>query len=162
MKTLTVVHVAISLIGIVSGLVMLFGLLTANRLERWTALFLITTVATSVTGFLFPFHGFTPGIGLGIISLVLLAIAIVARYPRHLAGAWRWIFVITAMVSFYFNVFVLIAQLFQKVAALRELAPTQSDPAFLATQLATLLLFLVLTILAVIRFRIPSSAPQSL
>jgi hypothetical protein len=157
MKTLTVIHVAISLIGIVSGLVMLFGLLTANRLDRWTALFLITTVATSVTGFLFPFHGFTPGIGLGIISLVLLAVAIVARYPRHLAGVWRGIFVITAMVSFYFNVFVLIAQLFQKVPALRELAPTQSDPAFLVTQLAALILFLVLTILAVVKFRIPSS-----
>ena len=136
---------------------MLVGLLTANRLDRWTALFLITTVATSVTGFLFPFHGFTPGIGLGIISLVLLAVAIVARYPRHLAGAWRGIFVITAMVSLYFNFFVLIAQLFQKVPALRELAPTQADPAFLVTQLAALILFLVLTILSVIKFRIPSS-----
>jgi hypothetical protein len=159
MKTLTLIHVAISLAGILSGLVMMFGLLSAKRLDRWTMVFLITTIATSVTGFFFPFHGFTPAIGVGIISLVLLAVAIVARYARHLEGAWRSIFVVTAMVSLYLNVFVLIAQVFQKVPALKALAPTQSEPPFLAVQLVALVLFVVLTILAAIRFRTPPTKP---
>jgi hypothetical protein len=154
MDTFTKVHVIISLIGIVSGLVVMVGLLSAKRLDGWTALFLASTVLTSFTGFFFPFHGFTPAIGVGIISLLLLAIAIIARYAFHLRGAWRWIYVVTAMVSLYFNVFVLIVQLFQKVPALKTLAPTQSEPPFQFTQLAVLVLFLVLTILAVIRFRI--------
>ena len=149
----TKLHVVISLIGIVSGLVVMFGLLARQKLNRWTALFLISTVATSVTGFFFPFHGVTPAIVVGIISLVLLAVAIVARYARHLAGAWRWIYVVTAMISLYLNVFVLIVQLFQKVPALRVLAPTQSEPPFAVTQLVVLGLFVVLTIIALIRFR---------
>ena len=154
MRALILFHVAISLVGILSGLVVIFGLLTANRLDRWTMVFLITTIATSLTGFLFSFRTL-PGTGIGIISIVLLAVAIFARYVRHLGGAWRWIFVVTAMASLYFNVFVLIAQLFLKLPALRALAPTQSDPPFLAAQLLNLVLFLVLTILAMIRFRVP-------
>ncbi len=154
MDTFTKVHVIISLIGIGSGLVVMVGLLTAKRLDGWTALFLASTVLTSVTGFFFPFHGFTPAIGVGIISLVLLAIAIIARYPFHLRGAWRWIYVVTAMLSLYLNVFVLIVQLFQKVPALKALAPTQSEPPFQFTQLLVLVLFIALTILGVIRFRI--------
>ena len=154
MTAFILIHVAISLVGILSGLVLIFGLLTAKRLDRWTMVFLITTMATSVTGFFFPFRTL-PGTSIGIISVVLLAIAIFARYARHLSGAWRWIFVVTVMASLYFNVFVLIAQLFLKVPALRALAPTQSDPPFLATQLLNLVLFLVLTILAMIRFRVP-------
>jgi len=149
----TKLHVVISLIGIVSGLVMMFGLLAGQKLNRWTALFLVSTVATSVTGFFFPFHGVTPAIVVGIISLVLLAVAIVARYSRHLAGAWRWIYVVTAMISFYLNVFVLVVQLFQKVPALKVLAPTQSEPPFAVTQLAVLALFVLLTVMAAIRFR---------
>ena len=149
----TKLHVVISLIGIVSGLVVMFGLLVGRRLNGWTTLFLISTVLTSVTGFFFPFHGVTPAIVVGIISLVLLAVAIVARYARHLAGAWRWMYVVTAMISLYLNVFVLIVQLFQKVPALRVLAPTQSEPPFAVTQLAVLGLFVVLTIVALIRFR---------
>jgi K+-transporting ATPase A subunit len=149
----TKLHVVISLIGIVSGLVVMFGLLVGRRLNGWTILFLISTVLTSVTGFFFPFHGVTPAIVVGIISLVLLAVAIVARYARHLAGAWRWIYVVTAMISLYLNVFVLIVQLFQKVPALRVLAPTQSEPPFAVTQLVVLGLFVVLTIVALIRFR---------
>src|SRR5437016_8254504 len=98
MTPFTVVHVAISLIGIASGLVVMFGLLAGRRLNGWTALFLISTVLTSVTGFLFPFHGVTPAIVVGTISLVLLAVAILARYARHLARAWRWIYVVTAMI----------------------------------------------------------------
>jgi hypothetical protein len=158
MKTFTQIHVAISLIAIFAGLVVMVGLLTRNRLNRWTGLFLLTTVATSVTGFFFPFHGFTPAIGVGILSMLLLTLAIVARYPRHLLGAWRWIYVITAMVSLYLNVFVLIVQAFQKVPFLKALAPTQSEPPFLVTQALALLLFIVLTIVATIRFRVASVA----
>jgi len=132
----------------------MIGLLTGRRLNGWTALFLTSTVATSVTGFFFPFHGFTPAIAVGIISLLLLAVAIFARYGRRLAGAWRWIYVVTAMVALYLNVFVLIVQLFQKVPALKALAPTQSEPPFLVTQLFALALFVVLTIVAAIKFRI--------
>src|SRR4030095_12929177 len=141
MKTLLFTHVLISLIGILSGLVVMVGLLSGKRLNGWTALFLLSTVLTSVTGFLFPFHGFTPGIGLGIISLVILAIAIFARYPRNLVHAWRWIYVVTAMLALYLNVFVLVAQLFQKVPALKALAPTQSEQPFLVTQLIVLVAF---------------------
>jgi hypothetical protein len=149
----TKLHVVISLIGIVSGLVVMFGLLAGQKLNRWTALFLISTVATSVTGFFFPFHGVTPAIVVGIISVVLLAVAIFARYARHLAGSWRWIYVVMAMISLYLNVFVLVVQLFQKVPALKALAPTQSEPPFAVTQLVVLALFVLLTIIAAIRFR---------
>ena len=149
----TKLHVVISLIGIVSGLVVMFGLLVGRRLYGWTELFLISTLLTSMTGFFFPFHGVTPAIVVGIISLVLLAVAIVARYARHLAGAWRWIYVVTAMISLYLNVFVLIVQLFQKVPVLRSLAPTQSEPPFAVVQLVVLALFVVLTITAAIRSR---------
>jgi len=146
----TIVHVLISLAGIFSGFV---GLLAAKRLNGWTALFLATTVATSVTGFFFPFHGFTPAIGVGIISLLVLSIAIFARYPRQLAGHWRWIYVVTAMIALYLNVFVGIVQGFEKVPVLKALAPTQSEPPFKLTQLVVLALFVVLAIVAVIRFR---------
>ena len=149
----TKLHVVISLIGIVSGLVVMFGLLVGRRLYGWTALFLISILLTSMTGFFFPFHGVTPAIVVGIISLVLLAVAIVARYARHLAGAWRWIHVVTAMISLYLNVFVLIVQLFQKVPILKALAPTQSEPPFAVVQLVVLALFVVLTITAAIRSR---------
>lgn len=153
LTTFTKVHVLISLIAIFAGLVVALGLLTSRRLNAWTAFFLVTTVLTSVTGFLFPFHGFTPAIGVGIVSLLVLAVAIFARYSRHLSGAWRWIYVVTAMLALYLNVFVLIVQLFQKVPALKALAPTQSEPPFQVTQLAALVVFVVLTILAAIRFR---------
>jgi hypothetical protein len=153
LSTFTQVHVVISLIAIVSGLVVAFGLLTAKRFDRWTALFLLTTLATTITGFFFPFHGFTPAIGVGIVSTFVLAVAIFARYGRKLAGAWRWLYVVTALLSLYLNVFVLIVQLFQKVPALKALAPTQSEPPFQIAQLVTLALFVVLTVLAVRRFR---------
>jgi K+-transporting ATPase A subunit len=149
----TKLHVVISLIGIMSGLVVMFGLLAGRRLNGWTALFLVSTLLTSVTGFFFPFHGVTPAIVVGIISLVLLAVAMVARYARHLGGAWRWIYVLAAMISLYLNVFVLVVQLFQKVPALKALAPTQSEPPFAVTQLVVLVLFVALTITAAIRFR---------
>jgi hypothetical protein len=154
MITFTRIHVVISLLGIGSGLVVMFGLLAAKRLNGLTAFFLITTVATSVTGFFFPFHGFTPAIAVGIISLVVLALAIAARYARHLRGSWRWIYVINAMIALYLNVFVVIVQLFQKVPALKSLAPTQTEPPFLVAQLLTLAVFIVLAILATIRFQV--------
>jgi hypothetical protein len=150
----TIFHTALSLVGIATGFVVLIGLLTGKRLDGWTKWFLITTAATTVTGFFFPFHGLTPAINLGILSTIILAIAICARYAKHLAGAWRWIYVITALVAFYFNVFVLIVQSFQKIPALKAMAPTQTEPPFAITQLVTLVLFLILIVIAVIRFRI--------
>jgi hypothetical protein len=149
----TKLHVVISLIGIVSGLVVVFGLLVGRTLNGWKALFLISTLLTSMTGFFFPFHGVTPAIVVGIISLVLLAVAIVARYARHLAGHWRWIYVVSAMIALYLNVFVLVVQLFQKVPALKALAPTQSEPPFAVTQVVVLALFVLLTIIAAIKNR---------
>ena len=149
----TKLHVMISLIGIVSGLVVMFRLLIGRKLNRWTALFLISTALMSVTGFFFSFHGVPPAIVVGIISLIVLAVAIFARYSRHLAGHWRWIYAATAMIALYFNIFVLIVQLFQKVPALKALAPTQTEPPFAVTQLVVLALFVLLTIIAAIRFR---------
>ena len=149
----TLVHVAISLVGIASGFAVLFGLLAGKRLDGWTKLFLITTVATSVTGFFFPFHGFTPAIGVGIISLVVLAVAIFARCGRNLAGSWRWIYVVAAMIALYLNVFVGIVQAFQKVPALKAIAPMQTEPPFAVTQLVVLGLFILIGIVAAIRFR---------
>ena len=149
----TIIHTLLSLVAIVTGFVVLFGLLGGDRLDGWTKWFLITAVATTVTAFFFPFHGVTPAIVVGIISLVLLAVAIVARYARHLAGHWRWIYVVCAMIALYLNVFVLVVQLFQKVPALKALAPTQTEPPFAVTQLVVLALFVLLTIIAAIRFR---------
>jgi hypothetical protein len=151
--TLTLVHVVISLIGIFSGFVVAFGLLTAKMLDSWTRVFLVSTVLTSVSGFFFPFHKFLPSHGVGILSLVVLALAIAARYMFHLAGGWRRTYVITAMIALYLNVFVLVVQLFEKIPALKELAPTQSEPPFKFSQLAVLALFVLLTILAAIKFR---------
>jgi hypothetical protein len=141
------------LIGIFCGLVVLFGLLVRKRLDGWTKWFLITTVLTSVTGFFFPFHGFTPAHGVGIISLLVFAVAIFARYPRQLAGHWRWIYVVTAVIALYFNVFVAVVQAFEKVPALKVMAPTQTEPPFKLTQLVVLALFVVLGIVAAVRFR---------
>jgi hypothetical protein len=149
----TIIHVLISLVGIFTGLIVLFGMLAGNRLHGWTKWFLIMTVATSVTGFFFPFHGFTPAIALGIMSLIVLAIAIFARYPRQLTGHWRWIYVVAAVIALYFNVFVGIVQSFEKIPALKAIAPTQTEQPFKLTQLVVLALFGLLGIIAAIRFR---------
>jgi len=149
----TIIHTLISLVGISTGLVVLFGMVAGERLDGWTKWFLITTVLTSVTGFFFPFHGFTPAYGVGIISLLVLAVAIYARYPRQLAGAWRWIYVVTAVIALYLNVFVAVVQAFLKVPALHAMAPTQAEPPFKLTQLVVLALFVLLGIVAAIRFR---------
>jgi len=153
LETFTLLHVVISFIGILAGFVVVFGLVGGKRLDGLTALFLTTTVLTSVTGFMFPFEKVTPAIKLGIISLVVLAITIAARYAFHLAGAWRVIYAVGATLALYLNVFVLVVQSFEKVPALKALAPTQSEPPFLVAQLAVLVAFLVLGTFAAIRFR---------
>ena len=139
--------------GIGSGLVVLLGLLGGKRLAGWTGLFLATTVATSVTGFGFPVEHFLPSHGVGILSLVVLAIAIVALYAKQLSGGWRRTYVITSVIALYLNCFVAVVQSFEKIARLRALAPTQSEPPFAVAQLAVLALFVGLGILAVKRFR---------
>jgi hypothetical protein len=158
---LTLAHVAISLIGIATGFVVIWGFLKSRALDRWTAIFLVSTVATSVTGFIFfPFKGVTPGIVIGVISLVVLAVAIAARYRFALAGKWRAIYVVTAVLAQYLNFFVLIVQSFQKVSALHTLAPTQTELPFLVVQLAALAAFLALTVTSVMRFRGPTDAAK--
>ncbi len=156
MEALTLVHVALSLLGIVSGLVVVYGLLASKGLDGWTATFLVTTIATSVTGFFFPVHQLLPSHVIGILSLIVLAIAVVARYTRRLSGGWRRTYVITAALALYLNVFVLLVQLFRRVPALKELAPTQSEPPFLIAQLAVLAVFVVLTVFAARNFRLAS------
>jgi hypothetical protein len=157
LSTFTTIHVIISLIAIVVGFIAVFGMLTGKRMTGWTAIFLITTILTSVTGFGFPFDHVLPSHIVGAMSLVFLAVAVFALYVKHLAGAWRWIYVVSAIVALWFNVFVLIAQSFQKISALKALAPTQSEPPFLIAQGAALLLFVVLAILAVRKFRPPTA-----
>jgi hypothetical protein len=152
-STYTLLHVLISLIGIGSGLVVVWGMIRDKPLDGITAIFLITTVLTSVTGFAFPFHHVTPGIIVGVISLVLLAIAILARYAFELSGPWRRTYVITASMALYLNVFVLVVQSFEKAPSLKALAPTQSEPPFVAAQSVVLVVFIVITILAGKRFR---------
>jgi hypothetical protein len=148
----TIVHTLISLIAIFTGLIVLFGMIGSKRLDGWTKWFLITAVLTSVTGFFFPFHGFTPAILLGIISLPFLALTIFARCSKQLAGAWRWIYVIGAVMCLYFNLFVLVVQSFLKIPTLHAMAPTQTESPFKVTQLTVLIVSVVLGIVAVIRF----------
>jgi len=155
LSTFTALHVIISLIGILSGIIVMFGLLGSSRLPGLTALFLLFTILTSATGFLFPFDKLLPSHMIGILSLVLLAIACLALYGLKLSGAWRWIYVLTAMVSLYLNVFVLIIQSFLKVGPLHALAPSvpPSEPPFAIAQAIVLLFFAIVIIGAVRRFR---------
>jgi hypothetical protein len=148
----TWVHVIISLVGIVTGFVVIKGMLASQRLDGWTAVFLAATVLTSVSGFGFPFEKLLPSHIVGMISLVTLLIAIVARYAFGMGGGWRPAYVVTALVAQWFNVFVLVAQFFNKVTALRALAPTQSEPPFLIAQTAVMALFVILGIAALRRF----------
>jgi hypothetical protein len=152
-STFTLVHVVLSLIGIGAGLIATFGLLARKPLPGWTALFLATTVATSVTGFGFPFDHLLPSHKIGIISLVVLAIAIIARYALHLAGPWRRVYVICAAIALYLNSFVAVVQAFLKVPALATLAPTQTEAPFVVAQLLVLAFFIALTVAAAKRFR---------
>jgi hypothetical protein len=160
MSTFTFVHVLICLAGIGSGLVVAYGLLSSRPFDNWTIVFLTTTLATTITGFLFPFHGFTPAIGVGILTTIALIVAVVARYRFALHGGWRWLYVVGAIVSLYFNVFVLVVQAFAKIAPLKALVPTQSEPPFVITQAAVLLCFIALGIFAVRGFKPPVVAHQ--
>jgi hypothetical protein len=153
LSAFTLFHVVLSLLGIASGLIVVYGLMTGKRLDAWTAIFLLFTVLTSVTGFLFPFTHLLPSHVVGILSLLMLAVAIFARYPRRLEGGWRRIYVICAMVALYLNCFVLVVQMFLKVPALHALAPKGNEPPFLIAQLALLAIFVWLTIIAARRFQ---------
>jgi hypothetical protein len=148
----TQIHVAISLIGIVAGLIVVFCMMSGKRMDGLTALFLITTALTSITGFFFPFEHITPGIILGILSLIVLAICVPARYTFHLAGKWRATYVITAVVALYFNCFVLVAQSFLKIPSLHALAPTGKEPPFAIAQVILMVLFIVLGVMATKKF----------
>ena len=152
------VHVILSLIGIGSGFVVVFGLLGSRTLPGWTALFLATTVLTCLTGFPLPHDHLLPSDIVGIVSLIVLAIAIVARYVGRLQGSWRWIYAVGAVLALYLNTFVGVVQAFQKIPALHRLAPTQAEPPFAIAQVAVLLLFLLLGVLTVRRFRSAAAA----
>jgi len=153
LATFTTVHVVISLIGIASGLVVLLGMLSGKKSNGWIALFLLTTVLTSATGYLFPAPKILPSHIVGAISLVVLATAIVALYAKHLAASWRWIYIVTALLALYLNCFVAVIQAFMKVPFLQPLAPTQSEPPFAIAQGILLLVFIVTGFTAVRRWR---------
>src|SRR5216684_7523011 len=155
LATFTLVHVIISLIAIVAGIIVVFGMLGANKLPGLTAIFLLFTILTSATGFLFPFEQLLPSHMIGILSLVLLAIACLALYVMKLSGAWRPVYVVTAMISLYLNVFVLIIQAFLKVGPLHALAPSvpPSEPPFAVAEGVVLVFFIIVIIGAVRRFR---------
>jgi len=153
-STFTLVHVLLSLAGIGTGGIVVYGMLTGRRFDGWTAIFLTTTVLTSLTGFLFPVAHILPSHVVGVISLVVLAIATLARYALHLAGVWRGIYVVCAVLALYLNSFVAVVQSFLKVPALKALAPTQKEPPFLLAQLAVMTIFIVLGILAVKKFHV--------
>jgi hypothetical protein len=151
------IHVALSLIGLVFGLIVLYGLLSGEVFGVWTALFLLAMILTNVTGFPLPPFGLDPPRMVGILSLVLLAIAVLAIYVFRLRGAWRWIYVVTAMIALYLDAFVGVIQAFAKLTFLHSLAPTQSEPPFLIVQVIVLVIFVALGFLAVRRFH-PESA----
>jgi len=154
LRIYTAFHVVISLLGILAGFVVMAGMITASPLDRWTSFFLITTIATSVTGFFFPVNRLMPAHVVGVISMVILALAVYARYPAHLAGSWRWIYVATAVGAQYLNVFVLVVQMFQKIPSLKLLAPTQKERPFQLAQAAVLAVFVAWGILAGLRFHV--------
>jgi hypothetical protein len=149
----TFVHVVITLIAMAAGLIAILGMIRNNRMDGVNGVFLLFTVLTSVTGFLFPIHGLTPALILGILSIALLAIALAARYLYGMRGIWRWIYVVTAVLAQYFNSFVLVVQSFLKIPALHALAPQGNEPPFATAQGAVLLIYIVLGYLAVKRFR---------
>ncbi len=142
LTTFTLIHVVLSLVGIVAGLVVAGGLVSGRRLDGWTGLFLLTTVLTNVTGFGFPFVTFLPSHAVAIISLLVLSIVIAARYGKHLAGRWRGVYVVGAVFALYLNVFVLVNQLFRRIPALIVAAPKQQEPPFVVTQLLVLAVFI--------------------
>ena len=153
MSTFTWVHTALSVAALIAGLIVVIGLFTSKTLGGWTAIFLATAIATSATGFGFPFQSFGASHWIGVISLVVLVLAVLARYVLHYAGAWRWLYAVCIVVAFYFLVFVLIAQAFKKVPALAALAPTLSEPPFAIAQLVAMVIFVVIAVATARKFR---------
>jgi len=151
--TFTLIHVVLSLVGIIAGLVVAGGLVAGTRLDRWAVVFLATTIATSATGFGFPFVAFLASHAVGIVSLVVLPVVIVAHYVKRFAGAWRATYAVGVVLATYLNAFVLVAQLFRRIPALIVAAPTQSEPPFAITQGLVLALFVWLAVAAVKGFR---------
>jgi hypothetical protein len=156
--TFALIHVVLSLVGIIAGLVLVGGFMAGARFDSWAGMFLVTTLVTSVTGFGFPFRTLLPSHIVAGISLLILPVAFAALYWKGLTGGWRRIFVVTSVIALYLNVFVLLVQLFQKTPALIAVAPTQQSPAFVVTQLIVLGLFIWLGRAAVTGFRTDRSA----
>jgi len=152
MSTYTLIHTLISLVMLFSGIVVVIGMLGSHRLNGWTALFILSGIATCLTGFGFPFDHLLPSHILGIMTLAVLAVAILARYVFHFAGAWRWTYAVVTVIALYFDVFVAIVQAFLKIPALAPLAPTQTEPPFSIAQGVALVIFVVLAIASAIRF----------
>ncbi len=152
LEAFLLLHVVISMIGIFAGFVVLGGMYASHKLPVWTAIFLLTTILTSVTGFLFPITAFTPALAVGVLSMVILLVALLALYVYRLAGWWRPIYVATALAALYLNFFVFIVQSFQKVTFLQHLAPTQAEPPFVTTQVIVLASFVVMGVLALWTF----------
>jgi hypothetical protein len=153
LATFTLLHTVLSVVGILAGLVVVGGLMAGVQYKGWIATYLVTTILTNATGFGFPFVILMPSHILGAISLIILPVAVVALYSKHLAGGWRTTFVVITVMALYFNVFVLMVQLFRKVPAMISLAPTQKEPAFVVTQLLVLAIFIVLGKAALRGFR---------
>ena len=151
----TLLHVVLSLVGIATGLVVLFGMITSRSFSGWTAAFLATTILTSVTGFFFPFERILPSHVFGVVSLALLAVTVVALYGYRLAGAARWLYVVTAVIALYLNAFVGVVQAFLKLPFFHALAPTQTELPFIIAQGITLIAFVALGYMAVRRFHPP-------
>jgi hypothetical protein len=160
MTPLVLIHTLISLVGIVTGFVVLRALLANQRADRWTAWFLATTILTSATGFILPADKFLPSHAVGILSLAILAVACYARYGKRMAGSWRLGYVLTAVAALYFNVFVLVVQLFLKVPALNALAPKQNEPPFAIAQAVVLVAFVAAGVFAARRFH-PAPGEES-
>lgn len=161
LPTFTLFHVVLSLIGIAAGFVALFGLFRSKPPGGWTTLFLSTTILTSVTGYFFPATRVLPSHIVGAVSLLVLAVAVVALYRFRLVGAWRWIYVVAAIAALYLNVFVGVVQAFLKIQPLHALAPTQSEPPFAIAQGIVLLSFIVIGFVAIRRFH-PDGGTQTL
>jgi hypothetical protein len=154
LQLFTIFHTALSLVAIIAGLLVVKGLISSGGRQLWAFLFLVTAALTTVTGFFFPFNGVTPALLLGVISIAPIALAFLARYRHKLAGGWRGVYVISAVVTLYFNCFVLVVQAFQKVPSLNVLAPTQKEPPFQIAQLVTLVLFIVAGVFSFKNFRL--------
>ena len=152
MSGLTLFHVIVSLIAIVSGIGVAYGLIVSRRYERCTFVYMVSTIVTLLTGFFFPYHGFTPAIGIGILCTLIFIPTAIARYTFHMNGIWRPVFIVGSLVLFFFNSLVLIVQSFQKIPALNAFAPNGNEPPIMVAQAALLVVFLIVGFFSVRRF----------